>query len=66
VMAKAKWSGGVRERLGGLGDELLGGGDRGQRRDGTLLGGADGAAGVGELERLTELLLVLKKAMMVA
>lgn len=43
-----------------LGDELLGDGDGGQRRDGTLLGGADGAAGVGELEGLTELLLVLK------
>ena len=42
-------NGGVRERLVGLGDELLGGGDRGQRRDGPLLGGADGAAGVGEL-----------------
>ena len=42
-------SGGVRERLVGLGDELLGGGNRGQRRDGALLGGANGAAGVGEL-----------------
>lgn len=50
-----------RERLVGLGDELLGGGDRGQRRDGALLGGADGAARVGEPERLAELLLVLKK-----
>jgi len=48
-------------RLVGLGDELLGGGDRGQRRDGALLGGAHGAAGVGELERLAELLLVLKR-----
>jgi hypothetical protein len=48
-------------RLVGLGDELLGGGDRGQRRDGALLGGANGAAGVGELERLAELLLVLNK-----
>lgn len=46
--------------LVGLGDEVLGGGDRGQRRDGALLGGADGAAGVGELESLAELLLVLR------
>ena len=48
-----------RRRLVALGDELLRGGDGGQRRDGALLGGADGAAGVGELERLAELLLVL-------
>jgi len=48
-----------QRRLVALGDELLRGGDGGQRRDGALLGGADGAAGVGELERLAELLLVL-------
>jgi len=30
-------NGGVRERLVGLGYELLGGGDRGQRRDGPFL-----------------------------
>ena len=48
-----------QRRLVALGDELLRGGDGGQRRDGPLLGGADGAAGVGELERLAELLLVL-------
>jgi hypothetical protein len=57
----ARWWRRRRQRLVALGDELLRGGDSGQRRDGPLLGGADGAAGVGELERLAELLLVLEE-----
>lgn len=51
-----------RRRLVALGDQVLGGGDSGQRGDGALLGGADGAAGVGELEHLAELLLVLRES----
>ena len=42
-----------------LADELQGGGGGGQRRDGSLLGGADGAASVRELQHLPQLGLIL-------